>query len=223
MALPLERDEVLELPREHGLSLASPSAASVSRTRRATISAAGSRVPLRAAPSPASIGRMSARPCSEAARRRSATSAGLRAPAERSGIGLQQRVDEAVANPAGRASRDEVGDDGALGRRVGQRLGVDVRGTALGAAEEARAERHALGAERERRGDSAAVHDAAGGHDRDAGRRRRRRSAARATSCPPPRARRRRRRSRGGRPPRCPARSRHRLRPRPPGGPRPPS
>ena len=100
-----------------------------------------------------------------------------------------------------------LADHRAVLGRAQQRVLVAAHRARFGRRDEARADPHAVGAERERGGETAAVEDAARGDDRDVGRRPRRRSAARAASSRPCRC---------ARPLRCPARSRSRNRLRPP-------
>ena len=111
-----------------------------------------------------------------------------------------------VAHDAAGLAGVRPADDGAVLGRGEQRLLVAVHRAGLGRGDEAGADPHAVGTERQRGGQAAAVEQTAGGDDRHLGRRLRRRPAARAPSWPPCRC---------GRRPRCPGRRRSRRRWRP--------
>ena len=111
-----------------------------------------------------------------------------------------------VAHRAQRLAGEAAADHGAVFGGAQQRFLVAAHGARFGSRDEARAEPHAVGAERDRGGEPATVEDSAGRDDRYPRRRPRRRSAGRAASW---------RRCRCGRRLRCPARSRSRSRPRP--------
>ena len=81
-------------------------------------------------------------------------------------LGFLELGDEVGPDRPGGAARVGGGDDGGLGRRAG---GAALLGLACGRLvgdEVGRADRRGIGAERERGGDPAAVHDGAGGDHR---------------------------------------------------------
>ncbi len=99
----------------------------------------------------------------------SATHRALTAPAERADLRGDERIDDAVADPARGTAAECLGHDCSVRRALGERTPVAVGDATLACDEEPRAERDARRPEGERGRDPAAVHDAAAGDDRHSG------------------------------------------------------